>query len=95
MFDEIWRHSRMRSGGRLPEALFMFFLSDSKVAKVCYSQYQGSIYCAPSFFSSPLVLVASLQLDGFVSEAVRFVRRTLAGSVRLGFQIGVPRSKGV
>ena len=33
--------------------------------------------------------------DGFVSGAVCFIRRTLARSVLLGFQIGVPRRKSV
>ena len=50
-----------------------------------------------TFFS--LFLSASLlrcvRPDGFVSGAVCFVRRTLARSVFLGFQIGVPRWKSV
>ena len=41
----------------------------------------------------PLLLAASLRPDGFVSGAVSFVRRTLARSAFLGFQIGVPRCK--
>ena len=44
-------------------------------------------------FATPLGLAASLRPDGFVSGAVSFVRRTLARSVFLGFQIGVPRCK--
>ena len=44
-------------------------------------------------FATPLGLAASLRPDGFVSGAVSFVRRTLARSVFLGFQIGVPRCR--
>ena len=37
-------------------------------------------------------LAALLQSEGFFSGAVGFVRRTLARSVSLAFQIGIPRS---
>ena len=46
-------------------------------------------------FATPLGLAASLRLDGFVSGAMSFVRRTLAKGAFLGFQIGVQRSKSV
>ena len=46
-------------------------------------------------FATPLGLAASLRPDGFVSGAVCFVRRTLARSAFLGFQIGAPRWKSV
>ena len=42
-------------------------------------------------FAIPLGLAASLRPDGFVSGAVRFVRRTLARSVFLGFPIGLKK----
>ena len=44
-------------------------------------------------FATPLGLAASLRPDGFVSGAVSFVRRTLARSVFLGFQIGTQGAK--
>ena len=46
-------------------------------------------------FATPLGLAASLRPDGFDSGAVSFVRRTLARSAFLGFQIGDPRCKSV
>ena len=44
------------------------------------------------FYTSP-DLAALLRSDGFVSGAVCFVRRALARSFFLGFQIGVPRCR--
>ena len=40
-------------------------------------------------FATPLGLAASLRSDGFVSGAVSFIRRTLARSAFLGFQIWI------
>ena len=46
-------------------------------------------------FFTPPGLAALLRSDGFFSGAVCFVRRTLARSVLLGFQIGIPMCKSV
>ena len=71
------------------EDVSLNFLSRSG-AKVCTLRAACVVHL---LFATPLGLAASLRPDGFVPGAVSFVRRTLARSVFLGFQIGVPRCK--
>ena len=62
----------------------MVFQLDSKGAKAYLVQF---------LFATPPSRVALLRSDGFFYGAVCLVRRTLARSLLLGFQIGVPRCK--
>ena len=84
------------SGGRLPEALFMVFLLDSKGASMrsLLALSEQSAVC--TFFSLlPSGLAALVQSAGFFSGVVFFARMTLARSASHGFQIRFKRCKSV
>ena len=83
-FSRIFECGAVAPSGHMLRITGIYFLTQCGP----YSHCQSSVH-----FATPLGLAASLRPDGFFSGAVCFVRRTLARSVLLLFQIGVQRCK--